>query len=300
MAVSALFPTLWSARITYFATQFSAFLPNATRQWEGEATMGNTVKIPTVDRGVTINDYSRTQDLAAPEDIDASTVDLLINQEKSFHFALEDLDAVQSRIPGASLIDLKAQGAGLKVASTVDGYVAGLLKALAAADIGHNVAAQAFDLNFIADLDQWLTLQQLVQSGHVLIMPPELVKKIDDGIIGKTYGDAVLDRYFLNAVGADPSAGMNGFAFNLKRHPAFVSNDLSLRLKSGNASNTRTGTNQSVVWAYNPLDLALVMQVNKTETYRPERRFSTAVKGLFNYGGKLLNGGRMARYIFND
>jgi len=298
MAISPLFPALWSARITYFATLFSAFLPNATRQWEGEATMGNTVKIPTVDIGVTINDYSRTNDLGAPEDIDASTQDLVIDQEKSFNFALEDLDSVQSRIPGATLIDMKSMGAGRAVAQTIDNYVAAQILAIDA--FGLSPPAAAFDLNFVADLDEWLTLQGLAQSPVVMIMPPELVKKIDQGIIAKTYGDAVLDRYFLEALGNDPTATPDGFSFNLKRHRVFVSNNGGLRVKGGNPEPDRTKTDGSVVYCYNPLDLALVWQVNRTEVYRPEKRFSTAVKGLFNYGGKVLNKGRFAKFIFND
>lgn len=300
MALSPLFPSLWSARITYFATQFSAFLPNATREWEGEARMGNTVKIPTVDRSVTINDYSRTADLTAPEDIDATTQDLLINQEKAFNFSLEDLDAVQSRIPGATLIDIKSQGAGLAMAANVDAYVNGLLTALDTTKILAAPAAAAFNLNFIADLDRLLTLAKLPQAGHILIMPPELVERIDDGIIAKTYGDAVLDRYFTTPLAADPAEGSNGFVFNLKRHRCFVSDSGSLRLLTGKAEADRSKTNQSVVWAYNPRDLALVMQVNRTETYRPEKRFASAVKGLFNYGSKVLNAGRFVRFIFND
>ena len=300
MTVSALFPSLWSARITYFATQFSAFLPNATRQWEGEAVYGNTVKIPTVDRSVTISDYSHTADLAAAEDIDATTQDLSIDQEKSFHFFLEDLDARQSRIPGASLIDIKSQGAGLAMAANIDAYVAGRLAALDTSDILSAPAAASFNLNFVADLDKLLTINKYIQSQWIMIMPPELVEKIDDGIIAKTYGDAVLDRYFMNALGNDPAAGSNGFVFNLKRHPVYVSDALFLRRKADKAVTARTDANQSAVWCYNPLDLALVMQVNRTETYRPEKRFSTAVKGLFNYGAKVLNEERMVRFLFND
>jgi len=131
-------------------------------------------------------------------------------------------------------------------------------------------------------------------------MPPELIEQIDDGIIAKTYGDAVLDRYFTAPLANDPAQGSNGFAFMLKRHQVFTSDSGILRLLSGKAEADRSKTNQSVVWAYNPRDLALVMQVNRTETYRPEKRFATAVKGLFSYGSKVLNAGRFVRFVFND
>ena len=299
MAVSALFPNIWSARITYYATVFSAFMPNATRQWEGEAIYGNTIKVPTVDRSVTIRDYSRTTDLAMPEDIDATTQDLPIDQEKYFNFALEDLDARQSRIPGASLIDLKSQGAGIAIANVIDSYVASRLNTAAQANFLLNAAARAFNGNFITEIKQAATIAGLPHAGLVMVSTPEVVKAIEDGIINGTYGDALASQTFGRAVSADPAL-QNGFAMLIGGIPLFVSNSTVLRRTSAGGAITTGRGGRSVLWAYNPLDLALVMQVNQTETYRAERRFSSGVKGLVNYGSKILDEGRLIRCIFND
>ena len=204
MTVSALFPQIWSARITYYATAFSAFMPNATRQWEGEATFGNVVKVPTVDRSVTIRDYNRNADLALPEDIDATTQDLAIDQEKYFNFALEDLDARQSRIPGASLIDLKSQGAGIAIANVVDDYVGRRLNAATAGNLLLNAAAREFNGNFITEIKEAATLAGLPHAGLVMVCTPEVVKAIEDGIIARTYGDALASQTFGRPISADP------------------------------------------------------------------------------------------------
>lgn len=299
MTVSALFPQIWSARITYYATAFSAFMPNATRQWEGEATFGNVVKVPTVDRSVTIRDYSRTADLVLPEDIDATTQDLAIDQEKYFNFSLEDLDARQSRIPGASLIDLKSQGAGIAIANVVDQFVANRLRSITPSNLLLNAAARAFNGNFVTEIKEAATLAGLPHSGLVMIGTPELVKQIEDGIIARTYGDLLASQTFGRPVAADP-AQQNGFAMLIAGIPLFVSTNVRLRQTAAGAVPTSGRGTRSVLWVYNPLDLALVIQVNQTESYRAERRFSTGIKGLVNYGSRVLNEGRVMRCLIND
>ena len=302
MAINPLFPQLWSARITYYAQQFSAFLPNATRAWEGEAVYGNTVKIPTIERDVTLRDYSRTADLAAPEDIDASTQDLLIDQEKYFSFALEDLDATQSRIPGATLIDLKSQGAAIKIATTVDTHVAGKLIDIAAGDLLINKAAAAFDLDFIAEVKKLLTLHGLSFRNAVIVTTPEVIETIEKGIIDKTFGDALASAQFASGTADDPTA-TGGLAMIVGGMRIYVSAIPAMRLKKGNNNFVPTLAdrgNQSRTIIYAPQDLALVQQVNKVEPYRLEKRFATGIKGLTNYGAKSLNDGRIMRYTFDD
>ena len=302
MAINVLFPQLWSARITYFANQFSAFLPNATRAWEGEAVYGNTVKIPTIERDVTLKDYSRTADLDAPEDIDASTQDLLIDQEKYFSFALEDLDAAQSRIPGATLIDIKSQGAALKIARTVDTHVANQLLAIKAADLLLNEAAAAFNLDFITKVKKLLTLHGLSWRNAVIVTTPEVVETVEKGIIDKTYGDLLASQAFAGGTERDPSEA-SGLALIVGGMRVYVSAIPEMRFQSGNNPPPITLAargDRSNTFVYAPQDLALVQQVNKVEPYRLEKRFATGIKGLTNYGARALNAGRVMKLVFND
>lgn len=302
MAISSLFPQLWSARITYFAEQFSAFLPNATRAYEGEAIYGNVVKIPTVERDVELRDYSRTADLTAPEDIDASTQDLTIDQEKYFSFALEDLNAAQSRIPGATLIDIKSQGAGLKIAKVIDSHVAGKLIAIPAAELLLNEAAAAFNLAFITKVKKLLTLHGLSWQAAVIVTTPEVVEKVETGIIDKTYGDALASAAFAGGTQQDPRERM-GLSIVVGGMRVYVSANPEMRINSANnpppISLANRG-NRSRAFVYAPADLALVQQVNKVEPYRLEKRFATGVKGLTNYGARVLNHGRVMQFQFND
>lgn len=264
--------------------------------------MGNAVRIPTVDRDVQLRDYVRTSDLAAPEGVNATTQTLLIDQEKYFNFAVEDLDSRQSRIPGSQLIDLKSQGAGMSIAANIDDYIASLLAGIPSGDLLLNQAAAAFNLNFVTELKKILTLNGLVSSRYVIVTTPEVIQSVDNGIIARTYGDSVLGNRFMSSVAGDPVSTPNGFAFVLDGISVFVSNNPRLRSRtSGSGAITPTSRgNRSVLWAYNPEDLALIQQVNQVESYRPESRFSSAVKGLTNYGARVLNGGRILSFTFND
>lgn len=301
---TALIPTVWSARITHFLGIISAFLPHANRQWEGDAVYGATVRIPTVDRGVVVNSYDRTADLGAPEVIAASHQDLAIDQEKYFSFAMEDLDSRQSRIGGATLIDIKSQGAGIALATDVDNYCIDQHQGITDADLAYNAARADFDLDFVAEVKKQATLVGLPVSSLVAITTPEVIAKIDKGLIDKTYGDNLIAARFSQGATRDPTVNPAGFAVRVAGLNIFVSPSVKLRKKVQGqgvaAPDANTRGTISEMRIFSPLDFALVMQVNKTEIYRLEKRFATGVKGLLNYGAKVLNAGRMMKLLFND
>lgn len=301
MAVNATIPLIWSARITYFLDFFSAFTPNSNRQWEGDASIGNTVKIPTIDRSVQLADYSRTEDLADPEVLNTTTQDLVINQAKAFHFLLEDLDAQQNKIPPSMLLDTKSTGGAQAVAQNIDKFVSGLIRAIPLNDFNVHPASAAFNLNYMSSLRQAATLNNQSRSNLVQIVPPEIVKKIDDAAIAKTYGDIVASQLIAGSIAGDPvdQASYVGVIGGIR---TYVSNDINL--KASNAAGAAVADDSrgthSIIYVFDPRDLGLVVQTNKVEVYRPEKRFASAVKGLVSYGAKVINAGRMQRYIFSD
>ena len=299
MAVTSTIPQIWAARLTHFLNFFSAFTPNATREWEGVARMGNTVKIPTQDRSVTLQNYSRTADLNAPTNLTTSTQDLLISESKAFNFALEDLDAQQNAIPASTLLDNQTSGGGMAVAENIDEFVAGLLRANTTWASAPGIAN--FDLKYLADIRRQATALNLPRTALVQIVPPELIEKIDDAAIDKTYGDIVASQLIGGSLAADPVANM-AFVGVMGGVRTYVSNSIQLRgmgTDGTTAVSSGRGTT-SLVYVYDPRDLGLVVQTDQVESYRLEKRFATGIKGLINYGAKILNGGRMQRYIFRD
>lgn len=302
MAVDATIPQIWSARITHYLSGFSAFVPNANRVYEGDANVGNVVKVPSIDRSTVIRDYSRTQDLAAPEDIDSTTQDLLIDQGKYFNFALEDLDARQNRIPASVLMDSKAAGAAEGLANEVDDFVASRLGGITDANfLGGAPTAGSFDLNFTSLAKRRATSINQPRSSLVCITTPEVVEDIDEGIIDRTYGDVVAAQNLIAGLMQDPTATTAGFVGRINGIGFYTSNSTRLRQTSAGArpSGNARG-DRSVSYILDPRDLALVVQVNQVETYRQERRFGTGVKGLVAFGAKVLNAGRMQKFVHTD
>ena len=105
MAIENFIPTLWSAKMLVGFREKAIFAGLANREYEGEASSGNTVKITGVV-DVAVKDYKagalpdgdggtlpRT---TTPDEITDTTIDLLINQEKNFDFYVDDIDRAQA------------------------------------------------------------------------------------------------------------------------------------------------------------------------------------------------------------
>lgn len=292
MAVANFIPEVWEARLLARFHQWSAFRQATNTQYEGSVmNAGDTVRIFTLDDDVTIKNYTRNSDIASPEDLNTTEQVLTIDQEKYFNFALDDVDAVQAAGP---LMDTAVDNTARKAGQTIDAFVLGLLAALTANQLGINQARAAFNLNFTNAIRQFARQNALPLSMFRIITTPNIIKKVDDGIIAGTYGTELLADTFTTGGTMDGTPEMNmGYVGRLNGIDTYVSNQTGTGLLSG-SGNTAT----DYAWAFMSMDLALVTQIAKIEAYRPEKRFADAVKGLYVYGGKVLNVGRMLRFAF--
>lgn len=68
-------------------------------------------------------------------------------------------------------------------------------------------------------------------------------------------------------------------------------------LKSNNVPNT-TGTKYKII-AGHSIATAYVEQILDVQTYKPEKRFGDAVKGLHVYGAKVVRANNLAQLIAN-
>ena len=292
MAITNFIPSIWSARLTQHFFANSVFAARTNREYEGDASMGNQVRIFTLDPdSVTVRDYVRTSDIAAPEVLDTTTQTLTIDQEKYFNFLVEDLDAAQTRAP---LIDAATANAGRRMALAADSYVASLLTSVADSAWGHRDdkgATVGFDLNFTSELKRFALEQNMPLSAFSVVMPPALYEQLDTDILGAEYGAPLQSNRALSNTGeADAQMG-NGYVGQYNGVDMYVSNQGGLTTGTGNGLRHR-------VWGWAQTDLAFIQQVNSVEAYRPERRFADAVKGLMNYGARVLNAGRMTEFLF--
>lgn len=293
MAVTNFIPNIWSARLLHNLRLMSTFYMIASKEYEGDASMGNTVKVPRLTQAVAVKDYSRTADIDNPDVLTTTMQDIGIDQEKYFNIGIEDLDKMQIRAP---LLDAAVSNAAYAMSRDVDVYTMGLLRSLNNNAFGLAPAEADFDLDFTSQVKKWALQNGQPLSMLCTVVTPGIIEKIDKGKIDGTYGDNVTQEAF-NMGGGDASdnaAGLYGHVNGLKLH---VSQNTALDNNAGTPSQAADDYYEAYV--FDPRDLALIVQVNKMEAYRPERRFMDAVKGLWNYGGKVLDASRMAKFRFN-
>ena len=269
MSIQNFIPTIWSARLLNHLDKSHVYLNLLNRDYEGEIkNFGDTVKINQVG-DVSIKDYIKGTDIDAPEDITGEQQELKIDQAKYFNFAVDDVDNAQTN---PKLMDKAMQRAAYAMNDVVDAFAANLLAINVHADnaIGTNEApivptkADAYD--YLVDLNTKLTEANVAKMGRWVVIPAfyhGLLLK-DDRFVGNgtDYNQAILEG---GEVGK--AAGFT----------AYVSN---------NVPNTE-GTKYKVIAGTTEAG-SYAEQILNTEAYRPEKRFSDAVKGLHTYGAKVL------------
>ena len=269
MSVANFIPTIWSARLLRHLDKRHVYLNLLNRDYEGEIkNFGDTVKVNQIGN-VTIKDYTKGEDIEAPEDLSGNHQELKIDQAKYFNFAVEDVDNAQTN---PKLMDKAMERAAYGMNDVVDAFAANLLAINVHADntIGNDTTPKvptkdtAYD--FLVDLGVKLTEANVPTVGRWVVVPAwyhGLLLK-DERFVGNgtDYNKAILEG---GEVGK--AAGFTVYDSNN------VPNTAKTKYK------IIGGTDEAGSYAE---------QILSTEAYRPEKRFSDAVKGLHVYGAKVF------------
>ena len=269
MSVSKFIPQIWSARLLNHLDKIHVYLNLLNRDYDGEIkNFGDTVKVNQIG-DITIKDYVKGTDIDAPDDLDGEQQELKIDQAKYFNFAVDDVDNAQTN---PKLMDKAMERAAYSMNDVVDAFAANLLAINVHADntIGDDTTPKvptketAYDL--LVDLGVKLTEANVPTVGRWVVIPAwyhGLLLK-DQRFVGNgtDYNKAILE---------------GGEVGNAAGFVVYVSNNVP------NTSKTKYkiigGTEEAGSYAE---------QILKTEAYRPEKRFSDAVKGLHVYGAKVF------------
>ena len=269
MSVTNFIPTIWSARLLRHLDKKHVYANLLNRDYEGEIkNFGDTVKINQIG-DVEIKDYTKNTDIDAPEELSGDQLTLTIDQAKYFNFGVDDVDNAQTN---PKLMDKAMQRAGYGVNDVTDRYAANLLYINAASDntLGSDdspivpTAEDAYDA--LVDLATLLTEADVPMDGRWTVIPAWY------------HGLLLKDKRFVG----------NGTDYNkaiLEGGEVGVAAGFRVSL-SNNVPNT-TGTKYKIIAGTNEAG-SYAEQILKTEAYRPEKRFSDAIKGLHVYGAKIL------------
>lgn len=282
MAVTTFIPELWSARLLYALEKSHVATNLVNRNYEGViANQGDTVHINSIG-AITVKDYTKNTDIAAPDALTTTDQSLVIDQCKYFNFQVDDVDKVQA---AGDLIDTAMGRAAYALADVSDAF---LLKTIAngvasANKIGAKATLTALTAsNVYENIVKMRTLldkANVPTTGRTIVVPPEV------------YALLLLDDRFAKS-GSDSgqNALLNGMVGRVAGFDVFMSNNCVSGTDGGSGSNTA----YFVITAQVAAATTYAEQIIKTEGYRMESRFADGVKGLHVYGAKVTDGSQIA------
>lgn len=269
-AIDNFIPQIWSAELLVSLKKSLVYGQEGVvnRDYQGEITgYGDTVKINSIG-AITIGDYTKNQDMNAPETLSGAQTTLVIDQAKYFNFQVDDIDKAQQnpKVMQQAMIE-----AAYALRNAADQYIASRMYqgALSSALIGDDTTPVVPTKNdayeYLVDLSTKLDEHDVPEEGRWVILPPWF------------YGLLEKDARFTHATAAGDDVIRNGV---IGRAAGFTV------MKSNNVPNT-DGQKYKII-AGHRIAFSYAEQINDVEAYRPERRFADAVKGLHLYGGKLV------------
>ena len=260
-------PKIWSARILENLKNSLVYANLLNRDYEGEIKQfGDTVKIFRLN-DVTVKKYTKNTDIDTPETLNAEELMLVIDQSNYFNFYVDKIDIAQSKL---ELVDKASMNAAYMLAAEADKYVADLLKAgTATAELGNDgtpiviTKENAYDM--LVKTKVLLDKKNVPAEGRWVVFPPEYE------------GFMLLDPRFAYNTGQSENRLVNGKVARAAGFDIYISNNVP-----------NTGNEKYKVIASWSGCGTYAEQIVDTETYKPEKRFGNAVKGLHVFGSKIL------------
>ena len=273
-------PTVWAARLLAALDKALVYgqANVSNRDYEGEIReAGNTVKIASIG-DVMIGDYVKNTEISDPQILTDSEQSLLIDQSKYFNFYVDSVDRAQQNV---NVLDEAMRRSAWKLRDVADSYLAGIMEAAVTA--GNTIGTPEAPELPTKDT----AYERLVDLG---VMLDESNTPIEERFVivpAWFHGMLLKDDRFVNTGSARSDAALaNGE----------VGSAAGFRiLKSNNVPNT-SGTQYKIIAGHSTAT-AYVEQIVDLQTYKPEKRFGDAVKGLHVYGAKVVRPTSLAMMI---
>ena len=288
-------PELWTHKMVDQFYAASVFGEVSSTEYSGEiVNHGDSVKIR-ITPAITINDYEIGQSLVYQTPT-ANTVDLNINQAKSFSLAIDNVEKYQSDV---KLMDNFATAASesLKVAidSTVlggmkgDATIVAANKGIAAGAIsgnlnlgtdgaaGGNTAVQltaATVIDYILQHGQVLDEQNTPETGRWIIIPAFMARLLKSS-----------DLKDASITGDSQSVMRNGRIGGIDRFTVYTSNNLPAATQTDEAA-----ANARMIYSGHPSCFAFASQITESEVLPNPDTFGQLMRGLQVFGSKIVKG----------
>lgn len=271
MAISSFIPEIWNSEMLLSFQEQAVAAALVNRQYEGDAKRGNSVRITTATR-VVVKNYKTGVSGArttAADPVADSHINLLIDQEKSFDFYVDDIDRAQA----AGSLEAYTTSAGEAIAEDADKFILALA---AGGDASPDTTVAA---NGDALFDKIRDLRKKLNKAHVPAGNRVLVC------------NAEFEAMLLSASAKLTSANTSGSPAGLRE--ATIGRLLGFDIVM--SENLPDTVKPMAVAFYRP-SVAFVSQITDTEAMRAQDRFADRLRGLHVYGGLVVRPEGVAVY----
>ncbi len=270
MANKNFIPEIWSASILENFHNQAVLTGLTNREYEGELKSGSKIHIAGVIE-VKVKDYKtgvlpdasgsgKQPRTTAPDTVADTGIELIVDQEKSFDFLVDDIDRAQSN----KAFDKYTESAGIGLVEDAETFLTGLLSTQGTATTGiANPTDWASAYNVVLALRGKLTDAKVPQTDRVLLV------------------NAQFESFLL-------SDGSKLTAFDKVNTTDGLREATIGRLLGFNVivSPWMDNTKPMAIGLHAP-SVAYVSQITEIENMRAENTFADRVRGLHVYGGKV-------------
>jgi hypothetical protein len=284
MSFNNFIPTLWNGTLLRRLEKATVFAQTGVvnRNYEGEIKeKGDTVRITSIGP-VTVSDYTRDADINAPQALTDASQTLTIEKQKYFNFAVDDVDQAQA---AGNIMVSGMQEAAYGLRNAADRYLASLYTQVASSnfygtDASPKTVSAATDIyNYFTHMGTILNEANVPEEDRWAIVPPFVQELM------------LQDERFVKSFAANSESRLlNGKVGRAAGFDILLSNNVS---HNGSGDLPVAGDECRIPFGH-PMAMTYAEQINKTEAYRPERRFSDAMKGLHLYGAKVIRADALA------
>ncbi len=273
MGIENFIPKIWSAKLFVQLRKALVFASVVNNDYEGEIrAYGDTVHINEIGP-ITISDYTKYGALSW-QALSGAQKTLLIDQAKSFAFAIDDIDTAQQH---PKVMDGAMSDAAYRVADVIDQYLASFY-AYAGITNTTNMGSAASPVtvsagNVILTLSyagRYMSEKNVPEGNRIMVVPPWVHQKMLLAEIGGISATAVPKVFDGNALTSGYVGDALGFRF-------LLSNNV-----------VAAASNVSAIMALNQSAISYAGNVSKMKAVEREDYFDQGVKGLYVYGAKVV------------
>ena len=270
MTLTHFIPELWSASILENFRRDTVLVGMANREYEKAFTAGSKIHIPGIV-DVKVKDYktgavtasggTKVPRTTVPDAVESTGIEITIDQEKSFDFLVDDIDAAQAN----QSLDAYTKSAAAALVEDAETFLTAMLTSGGTAATG------------IANPTNWETAYAAILKLRGKLSA-EKVPAMDRVLLI----NAAFEEFLLSDGSKLTSFDKSNMTDGLRE--ATIGRLLGFDV----VTSPWLDNTKPMAVAFHKPSVAYVSQVEKTESMRAEQTFADRVRGLHVYGGAVL------------